>query len=235
MSQQGQFANQTIPFEVTIGELVHEIANPLTGMAASVQFLEQHLAENEGRIDGTMTDIVQGLRAEIGRLHALLDEFRCLSGPVLLDLQPLALTQLVEELLALQAWTYAECGVHVVRDFPSDLPQVMADSHKLKQALLNLCKNAAEAMPKGGTLSFRGYRHDDHVCLEVGDTGEGIQKGTLMFEPFNTTKPFGTGIGLAIARRIVGAHGGTISYTSERGQGTVFCISLPLASQAEQV
>jgi two-component system sensor histidine kinase AtoS len=204
-------------------------------MAASVQFLEHHLAENEGRIDRTMAEIVQGLRAEIGRLHALLDEFRCLSGPVLLDLQPVALPRIIDDLLALQAWSYADCGVHVVRDFPSNLPPAMADSQKLKQALLNLCKNAAEAMPKGGTLSFRGYRQGDHVCLDVADTGEGVQKGTLMFEPFNTTKPFGTGIGLAVARRIITAHGGTISYASERGHGTVFCVSLPVGSHSEPV
>jgi two-component system, NtrC family, sensor histidine kinase HydH len=229
MNQQGQSANQTISFEATIGELVHEIANPLTGMSASVEFLEQHLAENEGQLDGTMADIVQGLRVEIVRLHSLLDEFRCLSGPVLLDLQPVALARVVEELLVLEAWTYAKRGVHVVRDFPSGLPPAMADSHKLKQALLNLCKNAAEAMPKGGILTLRGYRSGNHICLDVADTGEGIQEGTPIFELFKTTKPSGTGIGLIVARRIVSAHGGTISYASERGQGTIFCVSLPLA------
>jgi len=104
----------------------------------------------------------------------------------------------------------------------------MADSEKLKQALLNLCNNAVEAMPQGGTLTLRAHNAEEQVVLEVVDTGLGIPDGVDIFEPFATTKTWGTGLGLVIVRQIVSAHGGTITYASERGKGTVFCLSLPL-------
>jgi len=230
MNQRRQSAGQPISLEVTISELVHELANPLTGMSASLQILERHLTQNERQFDGTIVSTLQNLREEIVRLHSLLEEFRCLRGPVLLNLQPIALACIVEDLLALEAWEYAKGGVQVVQDFPPGLPPAMADPQKLKQVLLNLCKNAVEAMPKGGTLTLRGYQSRNHICLEVADTGEGISQGTPIFELFKTTKPSGKGIGLVVARQIVSAHRGKLSYASEKGQGTVFCVSLPLAS-----
>jgi signal transduction histidine kinase len=105
---------------------------------------------------------------------------------------------------------------------------VPANAEKLKQVLLNLCKNAFEAMPDGGTLTLRGRRTDGRVSLEIEDTGAGIPKGIDIFELFTTTKSHGTGLGLAIVRQIIGAHGGTITYSSQPGKGTTFRLSLPL-------
>ena len=89
----------TISLDVPVGELVHELANPLTGMSVSVQVLERHLAQHMPQIDGTIVSTLQILKDEIARLQLLLDEFRCVSGPVLLNLQPVALARVVEELV----------------------------------------------------------------------------------------------------------------------------------------
>ena len=102
---------------------------------------------------------------------------------------------------------------------------------RIAQILLNLCKNAVEAMPQGGTLTLRGCSTEAHVTLEVGDTGIGIPEGLNIFEPFTTTKEAGTGLGLAIVQQIVAAHQGTISYTSRPNQGTTFTVTLPAVAQ----
>lgn len=106
----------------------------------------------------------------------------------------------------------------------------MCDRDRLKQVLINLCKNAVESMPHGGLLTVRGKKTDTHIRLEIGDTGTGIPETISIFQPFTTTKPDGTGLGLAIVRQIIDAHGGTIFYTSEPGKGTSFYFSLPLSS-----
>jgi signal transduction histidine kinase len=119
--------------------------------------------------------------------------------------------------------------IRLEHDLPPDLPSVMIDRNKMRQVLMNLYKNAAEAMPNGGTLSVKGFRSGDRVCLDVGDTGTGIPEGVNVFEPSVTTKPHGMGLGLMVVQQIVSAHQGAITFTSVPGRGTVFRISLPLA------
>jgi signal transduction histidine kinase len=105
------------------------------------------------------------------------------------------------------------------------------DGDKIKQALLNIVKNAGEAMPQGGKIRINGFTTKDSVIVEVTDTGEGIPLDIDAFEPFVTTKKQGTGVGLVIVRQIVTAHGGKISYRSKPGEGTTFrvaCVLLPL-------
>jgi len=97
----------------------------------------------------------------------------------------------------------------------------------MKQVLLNLARNGIEAMPRGGTLTFEARASDDSVVIRVADTGVGIEPGLEIFNFFTTTKPDGTGLGLPISRRIVEAHGGTLTYESAPGRGTTFNVTLP--------
>ena len=211
-------------------QLAHEIGNPLNGMYTTAQLLERHIAQTHTSEDETISTAIQDLKTETDRLRSLLRDLRSLARPQHLDLQPLSLAALVADVVDLEKALYDEQGVRIEQNFAADLPAVLADRERLKQVILNVCKNAAEAMPEGGTLSIRGYWAGDQVCVDIHDTGQGILSGQDVFTPFVSTKTEGTGLGLTIVQQIVIAHQGTISYTSEPEEGTTFTVCLPLAS-----
>jgi len=215
---------------VAAAKLAHEIGNPLNGMSTTVQILERYLSKHKHLTDETLTSTIQDLKQEIDRLRSLLQGWRALARPHSLNVQPVSLMEVVAEVLRTQAFYYSEHGITIEHTFPSQLPCVMADQEKLTQALLNLCKNAVEAMPQGGVIAIHGSSRDSHVSLAISDTGVGIPEGLNILEPFLTTKETGMGLGLAIVQQIVTAHGGTLTYTSNPGQGTTFTLSLPAAT-----
>ncbi len=217
----------------TAATFAHEVGNPLNSMYMAAQLLERRLAKRRDLVDGTLTTPLLNLMSEIRRLTVLLDEFRALARRQKLNLRPTSLAPLVADLLAVETPAYTARGIKVEQVFPPDLPLIVADSEKLKQVLLNLCKNATEAMPEGGTLTVRAHNSGGQVRLEVSDTGVGIPAGVDIFEPFITTKPQGTGLGLTIVRQIVSAHKGTLTYRSVSGEGTTFTVALPVSPNAE--
>jgi PAS domain S-box-containing protein len=209
----------------TAAVFAHEVANPLNGLSTTIQLLQRRLMKlNDPSVNSSLEDVF----SEISRLKSLLNEFRSLARPKQLKLEPTDLAKIAGEVLSTGVAAQNNPKIRVVEGFEADLPLVPANAEKLKQVLLNLCKNAFEAMPDGGTLTLRGRRTDGRVSLEIEDTGAGIPKGIDIFELFTTTKSHGTGLGLAIVRQIIGAHGGTITYSSQPGKGTTFRLSLPL-------
>ncbi|MFQ5683083.1 MAG: PAS domain S-box protein [Candidatus Binatia bacterium] len=210
----------------TAAKFAHEIGNPLNSMSMAVQLLERRLARQGDVVDKSVGSIVRNLTGEISRLNFLLHDFSSLSRREKYSFQPTSLAAVVAEVLEMETPRYTELGIRVEQDFPSDLPLVVADGGRLKQALLNLCKNASEAMPHGGILKVRAYRSRGQIVLEVMDTGVGISPGVDIFKPFTTAKALGTGLGLMVVRQIVSAHGGSITYNSELGKGTVFRLTL---------
>ena len=168
------------------------------------------------------------LKNEISRLNSLLQDFRSLSRKESYNFRPTSLRALVGEALEIELPRYVEQGVEVESTFSANLPPITVDIDKMKQVILNLAKNAVDAMPSGGKLSFTGSTTNGAVTLDVSDTGVGISPEVDIFEPFFTTKSHGTGIGMTIVRQIVQAHGGSINYKSQPGKGTTFSIHLPL-------
>lgn len=215
----------------TAAKLVHEIGNPLNGMSVTMQLLERRLAKLTE--DATLQVSVRALRDQTNRLASLLAEFRSLSHRQSFTFRPTSLPEVIREVISTEFGLYTERGVAVEQVFSVDLPVVFVDQDKLKQVVLNLCKNAFEAMPNGGTLTIRVHRSDEHVYVEIADTGSGIPDGVNVFEPFITTKKDGTGLGLPIVRQLVDAHGGTLTYRSEVGKGTTFIVALPVRGQGE--
>jgi PAS domain S-box-containing protein len=214
----------------TAATFAHEVGNPLNSMFMAVQLLERRLAKQKA-LEEVIATPLRILSSEIKRLTLLLEEFRALARRQKLNLRPLSLSTLVGDVVSVEALACGISGVRIEHMVPADLPLIAADSEKLKQVLLNLCKNAVEAMPQGGTITVRAYRSGELIYVEISDTGVGIPAGVDIFEPFITTKPQGTGLGLTIVRQIVAAHKGTLNYRSTPGEGTTFTLQLPIAQE----
>lgn len=207
----------------------HEVANPLSGLSASLWFVKSDLEKKNFDVP-FLRATVQGAMREVDRLVSLLNEFRSLSLPQSLNLKLTDLQEIIEEILSSEKLAYRTAGITIKTDFES-LPLIRMDSAKMKQVVLNLCKNAIEAMRGGGCLMVKVYRSDLMAVLEISDNGIGVPHGVNIFELFKTTKPCGSGLGLAVVQQIVSAHNGTINYTTEVGRGTTFKVSLPAPSR----
>jgi signal transduction histidine kinase len=149
--------------------------------------------------------------------------------PVTPVLRPEPLDAVVDEAVA-AALTGGPGGIDVRRELAHDLPPVPMDARLVRQALLNVAANAVQAMPKGGRLTVRMRRDPVGVLVELEDTGPGIPEDVQprIFEPFFTTKASGTGLGLAVVKRIVHGHGGEVTVASRPGRGTVVQLRFPV-------
>ena len=210
--------------------LAHEIRNPLTSLKARLYMLEKHLqtvpaARND-------TDVIG---AEISRLERIVKDVLSFARPADPKLEPLLVDALLSEVSELMSPSLESRGVRLVVESKSGL-RIRGDSGHLKQALVNLVRNAAEAIDRGGTITLRaraaraslGGQETDAVILEVADDGKGIppEVEKRLFDPFFSTKEAGTGLGLPIAARIVEKHGGIMQYDTKLGHGTTFGIVL---------
>jgi PAS domain S-box-containing protein len=204
----------------------HEVANPLSGLSASLQFAQSDLQKPNVDVS-TLRATLQAAVQEVDRLVSLLREFRSLAMPQSLDLKLTDLQEIIKEILALEKIAYRAAGITVKTDFESSSAPVLIDPAKMKQVVLNLCKNAIEAMGNGGCLTVKVFRSERMVVMEIGDSGIGVSHGMNIFESFKTTKRDGSGLGLALVQQIVSAHNGTIKYTTEAGHGTTFKVCLP--------
>lgn len=217
----------------TAATFAHEVGNPLNSMFMLAQLLERRLHRQYDAIDESVRTPLHNLMSEMQRLLALLEEFRALARRQQLQVKPVSLSLLLADLCTMEALYHAENNIQVEHEISPDFPLIEADAEKLKQVLLNLCKNAVEAMPQGGTITVRAHNSGGRLRLEVSDTGPGIPAGLDIFEPFTTTKTQGTGLGLTIARQIIAAHKGTLNYFSTPGQGSTFIIDLPLTQSTD--
>jgi PAS domain S-box-containing protein len=209
--------------------LMHELRNQIHTLSLIARSLEHEGARRGLVEDDSLVVLNQDLLMRLKDLRLLVQDFDRLGETVELKLQATDLVKFVTAMLgSKQASYYVGERIRVDFDMAADLPLVQLDRHRFKQAWLNLFKNAVEAMPSGGTITVRLYRSNTDVFLEIEDTGIGVPEGIDVFEPFTTTKPQGTGLGLGIVREIVSAHGGDVSYESTGQSGTRFRISLPL-------
>lgn len=206
--------------------LAHEVRNPLNSALLQLQVLSRRLDKADAT-PGSLRPVVALVEDEIRRLERLVNEFLAFVHPRPLALQPTALAELCRSVLAFIAPAAEAAGVRVREEIAESLPALNVDAERLRQVVLNLLRNAVEAMPEGGDLTLRVARIGDTVELEVQDTGQGFADETPVFDAFFTTKPKGTGLGLTIVHRIVSDHGGTLRVRSRPGD-TSFVVSLPV-------
>ncbi len=208
--------------------LAHEIRNPLNGAQLHVSFLERAIRKRGG--DAEMLEATEVVRDEIRRLGALVTEFLDFTRPKPLQLEPTSVPQLCERTAALVREEAKRAGLELHLDLPRNDVLIPADGAKLTQVLLNLLRNAIDALtPTGhGTVTLRVRRRPRHAVIDVEDDGPGLpDPNAPIFDAFYTTKPTGTGLGLSISYRIVEDHDGDITVDSRPGR-TVFRLTLPL-------
>ena len=204
--------------------LSHEIKNPLMLMGGFANQVRRHLPA-----DGADAEKLGIIESEAKRLETLLTEVRDFTRPAPPQIAPHDLGATVRESLAIMTDAMASRGITVVTELGPGLEAVPLDAARIKQVLLNLLKNAAEAMEGGGTITLATAVARGKACLTVADTGGGIPEDVRgrVFDPFCTTKESGTGLGLAVCQRIVEDHHGDIRFTTSP-VGTTFFVELPL-------
>ena len=213
------------------GGLAHEIKNPLSTINVNLQLVSEDLARLAGEEPQRWLRRLESVRKEADRLKGILDDFLAYAGKCELAPRTIDLRRLVGELADFFA-PQAEAAKIVLRTaLPDDPVTCRVDPGFLKQAVLNLMINAADAMGDGGELIIRLARSHGQALIEVTDTGTGIGGEELdkVFQVYYSTKKGGTGLGLPTTRRIVREHGGSLHVESELEKGTRFTISLPLA------
>ncbi len=212
------------------GSLAHEIKNPLSVIHMNIDLLSEELADIEGPIRQrsiAKTDIV---RQQCERMENLLRDFLRFARLRKIDLTPGNLNDQIDRVLRAYQAQADRQHIDIVRYLDADLPSIMLHSDTLQAALMNLVKNALEAMDSAGQLFVRTYSTRSGVALELIDTGPGMEDSTVMhmFEPFYSTKAGGSGLGLPTARKIIEGHGGAITVQSEPGRGTKFVLAFPV-------
>jgi len=210
----------------TAAVFAHEIGNPLNGLSTSLQLAESQLKRGDTPTS-LILETLEAASKEVQRLNSLLKDYRSFARPMHLNLKPTNLRRAIQDVLAPNLALYKDLGIKLNLLFSNDLPLVQVDQERIKQVVLNLVKNAVEAMPDGGILTCKAYALDDQMVLEVSDTGTGITDGIDVFQLFKTTKTDGTGLGLPLAQQIISEHRGKIEYVSELQKGTTFRVLLP--------
>jgi signal transduction histidine kinase len=211
-------------------EIAHEIRNPLTVM----QMLFHALVETL-QLDATTKRDAELIGEKMRQMNRILDQvlsFARSSEPIK---EPVHAQQLFDDVFLLTRHKLLQQGIDVRSSIPDDLPLFRADREQVEQVLLNLILNASEAMPKGGTLRLSAaveeFEGEPHLALAVRDNGQGMSPDQIanLFAPFLTYKDSGTGIGLAIVKKIMENHQSKVQVESKVGQGTKFKLLFPIA------
>jgi signal transduction histidine kinase len=210
--------------------VAHEVKNPLNSMRLWLENLKASLPAGEDMPQ----QAVRVLDSEIDRLDNVVKRFLDFTRPPEMHQEEASLKNLLEEVLRVEGPQMDKANIKVVTRF-ADVPPVLVDKELLKQGLMNLLVNAVEAMPGGGQLTLSLARCGEMAEIQITDTGRGIapENRQRVFQLFFTTRPRGSGIGLASMFRTVQLHNGSIDFDSEVGRGTTFRIELPLARQLE--
>ena len=235
-TEDGEFQKK-IDRLVSLGELsayvAHEIRNPLTGIRTTVQFVASKLKPRDARRED-LDDVIK----ELDRIEQIITGLLLFARPPQARSRPCDLHQVLDRTLDLMEAQLADAQVTVTREFMEGLPLVEVDPDLMQQVFLNLCLNATQAMPDGGSLAIttavRRYRtRRSLVDVSIRDTGVGIPRDLMskIFDPFFTTRSMGTGLGLSISVQIVRDTGGVVTAKNNPGGGATLRVSLPMPAE----
>jgi len=220
----------------TVGKMAahvaHEIRNPLSTIGGFAQTILRK-PDNIERVKKSAGVIAE----EAMRLENLLKGVMDFSRPSAPVMKLGDLNAIAEKAFRTQVEFLGARGIHAHLDIDRSIPEIQFDENQVMQILHNLLRNAAESMQAGGALDLKTFRTDDAVCFSISDTGTGIPPDILdrLFDPFFTTKPDGTGLGLAVSKKIIEDHGGKVEVQSTLGKGTTFTICFPTKENPSKI
>lgn len=210
--------------QYTISKISHEVRNPLTLIYSTFQLIESSHPETRDFAHWSE------LREDIEYTIALLQELSAYNNSEHLHLSTFSARDFLGQICLSFAASCVDTGIEFSSVISPDLPELTADRLKLHEAILNLLRNAREAILTTGSIRLEAVHKNQMLQIIISDTGCGISPEYLdtVFDPFVTYKPDGTGLGLAIVKRTVEAHAGTVTVTSICGKGTTFSLLLPI-------
>jgi PAS domain S-box-containing protein len=235
--------------------VAHEIKNPLGSISIHIQLMQKAMAKNrelfrrahpDGR-DGTgqeplpyfdlMDKYVAVVNEEVDRLNHIVVDFLFAVRPMDMEFREGDINVLITELVDFVWYELEQNHIECTLELDKTIPLILIDERHMKQALLNLIKNAQAAMPRGGSLHIKTERNDAEIFISLRDTGTGIGEENLskIFEPFFTTRETGSGLGLTLVFKIIREHEGEISVKSRKGEGACFTIALPLPQKEKRL
>jgi signal transduction histidine kinase len=210
--------------------VAHEIGNPLNSLHIHLQLMERELDRLKPEERARFAELLQVSRQEIERLHHTITQFLRAIRPSPPKLETCQVLDVLKETLAFMKQEIEDRDIVVDLKCPEPVPQIAVDRAQINQAFFNVIKNALQAMAKDGLLTISVFSNDRAVGLSFQDTGVGIKPADFsrLFEPYRTTKPQGSGLGLMIVQRIIQDHGGEMEVHSRPGRGTNVTLFLPL-------
>jgi signal transduction histidine kinase len=226
-TREGLRAERLVTLGAIAAGFAHEMGNSLHVIAG----FTTAMLRDAGQDDSARKDL-ETVRREVDRAAALLERFLFFARARSARAAVQRIEPVLREAVEVMAPAAATARVTTAVSLEPDLPEILADAEVLRQAFVNLCVNAVQAMqPRGGQLDVHAARDDHGLAIEFRDTGPGVDDAlrSRIFEPFFTTKPNGTGLGLAIVRQAVEASGGTVEVDGVAGAGAIFRVRLPAA------
>lgn len=219
----------------------HEIRNPLNALSIHLQLLKRQLKKS-GNDNKDIDDTIHVFQSEITRLNDVIETFLTAVRPSQPEMKLISLYDLITDTLTLMRPEFAQSNIQIMLYEDGEWPLVHADAAQLKQAFINILRNAVDAIneqapeirqQKENRIVLRMMRNGERIRLTIADDGIGMNpdEARRIFEPYFTTKPKGTGLGLMIVDRIIREHNGSVNAVSEIGEGTQITIELPIAAE----
>jgi signal transduction histidine kinase len=215
--------------------VAHEIRNPLNVINLSIDLVRNKFAPEDEKRRNQFTRLLSSIKDEIVRLNRMVSDLLNYGRPANLAVQKFDMRDLVDETLALVRPQADDQGVEIKVDEDETPAEVNGDREKLKSCLSNIAINALQAMPAGGSLSASVHKMNGDVEVVISDTGIGISRENLdkIFAPYFSTKQTGFGLGLAVTKKIIEEHQGSVDVQSEVGLGTTFTVKLDAANSKD--
>jgi PAS domain S-box-containing protein len=217
--------------------VAHEIKNPLGSIGIHIQLIQKELAALEESERERIQGYIDVVNEEVNRLNKIVVDFLFAVRPMNVELEDADMNAVIADLLEFVRYELEQNDIELEADLQDDLPKVQLDEKYFKQAVMNIVKNGLAAMPEGGTLTVKTRCRSDNVELVIRDTGEGMPEDVRekIFEPYFTTRDFGSGIGLTLVYKVVKEHMGEISVQSEEGKGSRFILTFPVPQREQHL